>query len=105
MGRDVISSVLRVNDLRGWGVTIHLYVGSLYDKTITSKSRPLPGVAHIDFTYSETSILLDTQYQTYLFSTLSNLLLSMSNSLPLTYPKVFTVQPTSISFLRFLALF
>ena len=28
MGRDVISSVLRVNDLRAWGVTIHLY-GSL----------------------------------------------------------------------------
>lgn len=26
MGRDVISSVLRVNDLRTWGVTIHLYV-------------------------------------------------------------------------------
>ncbi len=26
LGRDVISSVLRVNDLRGWGVTIHLYV-------------------------------------------------------------------------------
>jgi hypothetical protein len=25
MGRDVISSVLRVNDLRAWGVTIHLY--------------------------------------------------------------------------------
>lgn len=24
MGRDMISSVLRVNDLRGWGVTIHL---------------------------------------------------------------------------------
>ena len=24
MGRDVISSVLRVNDLRAWGVTIHL---------------------------------------------------------------------------------
>lgn len=24
-GRDVISSVLRVNDLRAWGVTIHLY--------------------------------------------------------------------------------
>jgi hypothetical protein len=24
-GRDVISSVLRVNDLRSWGVTIHLY--------------------------------------------------------------------------------
>lgn len=28
MGRDVISSVLRVNDLRSWGVTIHLYVRS-----------------------------------------------------------------------------
>lgn len=25
MGRDVISSVLRVNDLRAWGITIHLY--------------------------------------------------------------------------------
>jgi len=24
LGRDVISSVLRVKDLRGWGVTIHL---------------------------------------------------------------------------------
>ena len=24
MGRDVISSVLRVNDLRAWGITIHL---------------------------------------------------------------------------------
>lgn len=24
-GRDVISSILRVNDLRSWGVTIHLY--------------------------------------------------------------------------------
>jgi sec1 family domain-containing protein 1 len=24
LGRDVISSVLRVNDLRSWGVTIHL---------------------------------------------------------------------------------
>ncbi|OOF94246.1 hypothetical protein ASPCADRAFT_208768 [Aspergillus carbonarius ITEM 5010] len=28
MGRDVISSVLRVNDLRAWGVTIHLGVNS-----------------------------------------------------------------------------
>ena len=26
LGRDVISSVLRVNDLRGFGVTIHLYL-------------------------------------------------------------------------------
>lgn len=26
LGRDVISSVLRVNDLRNWGVTMHLYV-------------------------------------------------------------------------------
>ncbi|KAI9805680.1 MAG: Sec1 domain containing protein 1 [Piccolia ochrophora] len=28
LGRDVISSVLRVNDLRGWGVTIHLNINS-----------------------------------------------------------------------------
>jgi sec1 family domain-containing protein 1 len=27
LGRDIISSVLRVNDLRSRGVTIHLYVG------------------------------------------------------------------------------
>ena len=26
LGRDMISSVLRVSDLRSWGVTIHLYV-------------------------------------------------------------------------------
>lgn len=25
LGRDVISSVLRVNDLRAWGVTMHMY--------------------------------------------------------------------------------
>ena len=29
LGRDVISSVLRVSDLRTWGVTIHLYVPRL----------------------------------------------------------------------------
>ncbi|GME38331.1 Sec1-like protein [Neofusicoccum parvum] len=28
LGRDVISSVLRVNDLRGWGVTIHLSINT-----------------------------------------------------------------------------
>jgi hypothetical protein len=28
LGRDVISSVLRVNDLRTWGVTMHMYVRS-----------------------------------------------------------------------------
>ncbi|KAF2458485.1 putative Golgi transport protein Sly1 [Lineolata rhizophorae] len=28
MGRDVISSVLRVNDLRGWGVTVHLSINT-----------------------------------------------------------------------------
>lgn len=30
-GRDVISSVLRVNDLRAWGVTIHLYAPPCFD--------------------------------------------------------------------------
>jgi sec1 family domain-containing protein 1 len=28
LGRDIISSVLRVNDLRSWGVTIHLNINS-----------------------------------------------------------------------------
>lgn len=66
MGRDVISSVLRVNDLRAWGVTIHLYVCSqdavpcsscIYCSIATD--RPLLG----------TSTLLDTQFQMFLWST------------------------------------
>ncbi|OJJ36457.1 hypothetical protein ASPWEDRAFT_107831 [Aspergillus wentii DTO 134E9] len=36
MGRDVISSVLRVNDLRAWGVTIHL--------NLNSSRYPIPDV-------------------------------------------------------------
>ncbi|MCJ1229705.1 Vesicle trafficking between the ER and Golgi [Toensbergia leucococca] len=36
LGRDVISSVLRVNDLRGWGVTIHL--------NINASRHPIPDV-------------------------------------------------------------
>ncbi|KAL8699176.1 MAG: hypothetical protein Q9201_006153 [Fulgogasparrea decipioides] len=36
LGRDVISSVLRVNDLRGWGVTIHL--------NLNSARHPIPDV-------------------------------------------------------------
>ncbi|KAL4900793.1 hypothetical protein BDW74DRAFT_161075 [Aspergillus multicolor] len=36
LGRDVISSVLRVNDLRAWGVTIHL--------SINSTRYPIPDV-------------------------------------------------------------
>ncbi|KKK16118.1 hypothetical protein P175DRAFT_0500441 [Aspergillus ochraceoroseus IBT 24754] len=36
MGRDVISSVLRVNDLRAWGVTIHL--------SLNSTRYPIPDV-------------------------------------------------------------
>ena len=34
LGRDVISSVLRVNDLRAQGVTIHLSVNLLLSRTI-----------------------------------------------------------------------
>ncbi|KAF4635297.1 hypothetical protein G7Y89_g2812 [Cudoniella acicularis] len=36
LGRDVISSVLRVNDLRTWGVTMHMH--------ITSARHPIPDV-------------------------------------------------------------
>ncbi|EFE45054.1 hypothetical protein TRV_00161 [Trichophyton verrucosum HKI 0517] len=36
LGRDVISSVLRVNDLRSWGVTIHL--------NLNSRRYPIPDV-------------------------------------------------------------
>lgn len=31
LGRDIISSVLRVNDLRTWGVTMHMYVPHNFD--------------------------------------------------------------------------
>ena len=54
LGRDVISSVLRVNDLRGFGVTIHLLVASLnVDKdsshaervsNINAQRHPIPDV-------------------------------------------------------------
>ncbi|XMA07432.1 hypothetical protein WAI453_000223 [Rhynchosporium graminicola] len=36
LGRDVISSVLRVSDLRAWGVTMHMH--------ISSSRRPIPDV-------------------------------------------------------------
>ncbi|KAL8863868.1 MAG: hypothetical protein Q9198_010274, partial [Flavoplaca austrocitrina] len=39
LGRDVISSVLRVNDLRGWGVTIHLK-----QRNLNSPRHPIPDV-------------------------------------------------------------
>ncbi|KAK2738528.1 Vesicle trafficking between the ER and Golgi [Onygenales sp. PD_40] len=41
LGRDVISSVLRVNDLRSWGVTIHL--------NINSPRYPIPDVPVLYF--------------------------------------------------------
>ncbi|KAJ6014746.1 Sec1-like protein [Penicillium herquei] len=41
MGRDVISSVLRVNDLRTWGITIHL--------NINSQRYPIPDVPVVYF--------------------------------------------------------
>lgn len=53
MGRDVISSVLRVNDLRAWGVTIHLYA-------IHYQCRRLVCPLLIRF-HLETSILLAIQ--------------------------------------------
>ncbi len=38
LGRDVISSVLRVNDLREWGVTMHMCVPCI-SATITSPTN------------------------------------------------------------------
>jgi hypothetical protein len=56
MGRDIISSVLRVNDLRAWGVTIHLYVlsGRRSFSYCTDHRWPFP----------ETLMRRDTQFQT-----------------------------------------
>ena len=39
LGRDVISSVLRVNDLRAWGVTIHLYASALAISVFSDASQ------------------------------------------------------------------
>ncbi|KAF4769796.1 hypothetical protein HAV15_011608 [Penicillium sp. str.  len=39
MGRDVISSVLRVNDLRAWGITIHLYETFIHKDTLSQMSQ------------------------------------------------------------------
>lgn len=36
LGRDVISSVMRVNDLRSCGITIHLYAGHFRSSRITA---------------------------------------------------------------------
>ncbi|KAI5291106.1 Vesicle trafficking between the ER and Golgi [Ascosphaera aggregata] len=59
MGRDVISSVLRVSDLRNWGVTIHLYdVPVLYlvepthenvKRIASDLSRDLYSPAYVNF--------------------------------------------------------
>lgn len=50
LGRDMISSVLRVSDLRSWGVTIHLYVNNtccLFSKALRmlSLATELPLIA------------------------------------------------------------
>ena len=46
LGRDVISSVLRVNDLRTWGVTMHMYVSDTkLEVTATSDAKLIkPGI-------------------------------------------------------------
>lgn len=44
MGRDVISSVLRVNDLRSWGVTIHLYVEVMSHRNQKLRNKLLTSV-------------------------------------------------------------
>ena len=60
-GRDVISSVLRVNDLRAWGVTIHLYESSHSSPGCLTNAYP---------TWNDigTSIQRDIPYPTYQWS-------------------------------------
>lgn len=36
LGRDVISSILQVDDLRAWGVTIHLYAETIHSTPLAS---------------------------------------------------------------------
>lgn len=78
LGRDVISSVLRVNDLRTWGVTMHMHIATarhpipdvpvLYlleptaaslDAITTDLSRQLYSPAYINFLYSIPRPLLE----------------------------------------------
>lgn len=37
LGRDVISSVLRVNDLRAWGVTMHMFVSPSRNRSLVAR--------------------------------------------------------------------
>jgi hypothetical protein len=56
LGRDVISSVLRVSDLRTWGVTMHMYVSELEVSFV--KILMLSGIYHL-------RAILSQMYQFY----------------------------------------
>jgi hypothetical protein len=62
LGRDVISSVLRVSDLRAWGVTIHLYVKQNVGLHLPKPTKMLSPAAEL---------LLTAQCQTNRFKTCS----------------------------------
>ena len=61
LGRDVISSVLRVNDLRGWGITIHLYVQAHPCTSAVAMDAETLAVS-ADSSMSEISMDKGTQY-------------------------------------------
>ncbi len=84
LGRDVISSVLRVSDLRTWGVTMHMYGDMLL-----GANRILTDLG----IYLRT----DTQFQMYLYYISSNPHHTTSKPSRMTFRKVSTLPPTSTS--------
>lgn len=95
MGRDVISSVLRVNDLRAWGITIHLY-------------SPWPVLSPSDFGTSmvtdnalsllETSLRKDILFPMFLLFIWWSPPPLISKQSRTISPMASTPQPTSISY-------
>lgn len=92
LGRDVISSVLRVSDLRTWGVTMHMYVCD--QKVVWNRILNKSGIYRL-------RAILSQMYQSY---TLLNQHLRTSHQSLLICPVDSTLQHISISFPQYLDL-
>ena len=99
LGRDVISSVLRVSDLRAWGVTIHLYVafkiGLRWPQANTNAE--FHGRAAADSSMSDQLPLSAQPYPMCRSSTLSSQRRPILRPSHLIYKKVSTLRLTSTS--------
>lgn len=102
LGRDVISSVLRVPDLRGWGITLHLYVHlQRMEEACTVAVDAETQAADADSSMSETSTHSGMPYPIFQLYTLSNRLRPTCSSSHKTCRRDSILQPTSTSCPRY----